>query len=144
MTRTLTFDTGIVEYDVNGTTTIRFNPADDMFVSRLYETFGKLEELQDKLSASEDNDVLAAFGEADKDMRAQIDALLGEGTADAVFPHMSCYALSGGLPVWVHFCLALLEETGNAYGKEFGKQDATTARYRKRFDEISKKYRKRT
>ena len=49
MAKALNFDTGVSEYDINGTAKVRFNPTDAEFVERLYNTFKTLEEQQDEL-----------------------------------------------------------------------------------------------
>ena len=139
------FDAGVKEFTVNDRATIRFNPADDAFASKLLKTFDGLEGLQAGIAKSEGLGVLDAFAEADRGMRAEIDGLLGEGTSEAVFQGMSCYAVAGGLPIWCNFMLAILEQVAEAYGEEFeeGRSEKTMSHYRKRFDDISKKYARR-
>lgn len=138
MPKSLTFDRNLVEYDINGMATVRFNPTDEGFVQRLHDVFGELDGLQDALSG----DGFAKFGELDTKMRASIDGLLGEGVADALFPDMNCYALADGLPVWMNLVLALLDEVAEAYEREFGKSAARMGAQSAKYDAMLAKYRK--
>ena len=138
MAKTLSFETGIVDYEINGVP-VSFNPTDETFVSGLYATFGSLERLQ---TAFAEGDGFEKFTELDRDMRAQIDGLLGEGASDGLFPNMNCYALADGLPAWTNLFMALLYETVGAYEREFGKTDARVKAHRKKYDAMMAKYRK--
>lgn len=137
MPKALTFETGLVEYDINGTATVSFNPTDEYFVQKLYETFTTLDKLQDSFAKGTD---FSQFVGLDKDMRLSIDKLLGEGVSDALFADMNCYALAGGLPVWTNLILALLDEVSSAYESEFGKTDARMKAHEKKYNAMIAKY----
>lgn len=140
MAKTLSFDTGVEEYDVNGVK-VRFNPTDEAFVSKLYDAFGSLEGLQEGLAGDGGTEeVLERFARLDKEMRQTIDGLLGEGVADALFPGMNCYAVADGLPVWTNLVLALLDEVTEAYEREFGKTDGRLKAHSAKYDAIMAKY----
>lgn len=140
MAKTLSFATGVVEYDVNGVK-VRFNPTDEGFVSKLYDAFGSLEGLQGDLKGDgKAEDVLEKFARLDKEMRETIDGLLGAGVADALFPGMNCYAVADGLPVWMNLVLALLDEVTEAYEREFGKTDERLKAHSSKYDAIMAKY----
>lgn len=147
--KTLTFDTGIVTYDLNGDASVRFNPTDASFVERLYRTFADLEAKQDEWQRQvedigEDGERMFAYAkERDADMRRAIDALLGDGVADAVFPDMNCYALADGLPVWVNLMFALAEEVERAYTAEQKKTDPRVKVYSDKYGKLVQKYRKK-
>lgn len=145
MAKTLSFETGLVEYDLNGSATVRFNPTDESFVSKLYDAFGKLDGLQAKLTdgGGDAGDVLRRFGDLDAEMRATIDGLLGEGVADALFPGMNCYAIADGLPVWCNLMLALLDEVTEAYEREFGKTDGRIRAHGDKYNAMMAKYGRR-
>lgn len=140
MAKSLTFETGVVEYDINGLATARFNPTDEGFVMKLYESFGSLDELQATLAKGGPESALEAFPKLDADMRQVIDGLLGDGVADALFAEMNCYALADGLPVWMNLVLALLDEVSEAYEREFGKSDARLKEHTAKYDAIMAKY----
>ena len=141
MAKQLSYDKGLVEYDINGDYTVSFNPTDEGFVAKLEETFGSLDELQGKLAS---DDVFSKFGELDAEMRAKIDGLLGDGASDALFGDMNCYAIADGLPVWMNLVLALLDEVSEAYEREFGKTDARVKAHNAKYDALMAKYRKKT
>lgn len=149
MARSLTFDTGVVEYDINGAATARFNPTDAEFVDRLYRTFTELDAKQEEFQArvgeiGEDGDAMFAYArERDREMRATIDSLLGEGVADALFPDMNCYALADGLPAWINLMFAIAEEVERAYSAEQKRTDPRMRAYGDKYDAMLKKYRKR-
>lgn len=104
----LSFETGVVEYQVNGGEVIRFNPADNRFVERLHGLFEKLGSAQQEIPENEA--VFERIREKEAEMRADIDGVFGEGTCRKVFPGVGVYALAGGLPLWANFLLAVLDE----------------------------------
>ena len=146
MARTLSFDTGVVEYEINGAATVRFNPTDSDFVDRLYQTFTDLDARQDEFRAhvaeiEGDGDALFAYArDRDHEMRGSIDALLGEGVADALFPDMNCYDMADGLPVWINLMLAIAEEIERAYATEQKRSDPRLRSYNKKYETMLKKY----
>lgn len=147
MAKSLSFDTGVVEYDINGAATVRFNPADAEFAERLYRTFSDLDARQGEFQREveeigEDGDRMFAYArERDHEMRGIIDGLLGEGVADALFPDMNCYALADGLPVWINLMFALAEEVEGAYTSQQKRADPRLRSYNKKYDAMLKKYR---
>jgi hypothetical protein len=148
MAKTLSFETGVVEYEVNGAATIRFNPTDAAFVERLYQTFTDLDAKQEEFQAQvdeigEDGERMFAYAkERDAEMRGIIDGLLGDGVADALFPDMNCYALADGLPVWINLMFAIAEEIEAAYTAEQKKSDPRLRKYDKKYAGMMAKYKK--
>lgn len=136
MAKSLTFETGLVDYDINGVA-VRFNPTDETFAQGLYEAFNTLDKLQ---TAFAEGDDFSKFAELDKDMRAIIDNLLGVGVADALFEDMNCYALADGLPAWTNLVLALFGEVSEAYEREFGKTDARVKAQNAKYEKMLAKY----
>lgn len=139
MPKALTFETGLVEYDINGALTVRFNPTDETFTQGLYETFAALDKLQTDFAEGDD---FSKFMELDKEMRVLIDNLLGEGASDALFGSMNCYAIADGLPVWTNLVMALLYEVTEAYEGEFGKTDARVKEHKEKYSAMLAKYNK--
>ena len=45
--KALSFDTGLVTFDLNGKASVTFNPTDSAFVERLFNTFDELDKKQD-------------------------------------------------------------------------------------------------
>lgn len=149
MAKSLSFDTGVVEYDINGAATVRFNPADMAFVDRVYQLFSDLEAQQDDFQnrvdeTGEDGAALLAYAsERDRDMRRLIDGLLGEGVSDALFADMNCYALADGLPVWINLMFAIAEEIKASFEEEQKKSDPRIRGYNKKYEAMRKKYRRK-
>ena len=166
MGQALSFDLGLREFEVNGGTTIRFNPTDTDFVKRFQATIDRLKELQTEFEGgieaksdaveaaleSEDGDAMSAAtgelidhidGVSDR-MRTEIDGLFGEGTAEGVFPGgMSLYALAGGYPVWVNFIEAISDVIVDAFEAEQGKADPRAAASSKKYKDMLAKYKRR-
>lgn len=149
MAKTLKFDTGVVEYNLNGNAKVRFNPTDTAFVERLYKVFDDLAAKQDEFQKridgiGEDGAAMFAYAsERDAEMRGLIDGLLGEGVSDALFSGMNCYALADGLPVWVNLMFAISEEIEAAYGAEQKKSDPRVRGYNKKYEAMRRKYKGR-
>lgn len=147
--KALNFDTGVVEYKLNGAATVRFNPTDSDFANRFYDTLADLEGQQDSLrdaasSLDSTRDYFEFFKERDAEMRKAVDGLLGEGVADAVFAGMNCYALADGLPVWMNLMFAIADEIGEAMGAEQQKTDPRIKSYNKKYAELVAKYKPKT
>ncbi len=150
MSKALNFDTGIVDYEVNGVTHIRFNPTDVAFTERLYNAFMALDERQDEFEKrvreiGEDKDKMFAYAkERDADMRVIIDDLFGDGVADALFPNMNCYALADGMPIWINFLFAVAVEIRDSFTEEQRKADPRLRKFSDKNEELLAKYRKAT
>ena len=149
MPKSLNFDTGRVEYDINGAATVSFNPTDTAFVERVHKLFTDLESRQDEYQKrieeiGEDGAAMFAYAsERDQEMRGLIDGVLGEGVADALFPDMNCYALAAGMPVWVNLMFAIAEEIDAAFGEQQKKADPRLKKYNAKFEAMRKKYRRK-
>ena len=149
MAKTITFDTGIVEYEINGAATVRFNPADVNFTERMYNSFMALDERQDEFKRrvdeiGGDNEEMFSYAkERDAEMREIIDALLGDGVADALFPDMNCYALADGMPVWINLMFAIAEEIRDAFASQQEKADPRIRKFNAKNEELMRKYRAR-
>lgn len=146
MAKSLSFDTGIVEYDVNGAATIRFNPTDATFIERFYRTLTELDERQDEFrkkvdAIGEDKEGMFAYAkERDRDMREKLDDMFGEGVSDALFGATNCYMLASGLPVWMNFMFAVADEIQAAFADEGEKADPRMRAYGEKYDKLMKKY----
>ena len=150
MAKSITFETGVVEYDINGAVTVRFNPTDVNFTERMYESFTALDSRQDEFQKrideiSDDNAEMFAYAkERDAEMREIIDGLLGQGVSDALFPDMNCYALADGMPVWINLMFAIAEEIHDAFASEQEKADPRLRKFNDKHEELLAKYKKAT
>lgn len=136
----LDFDSGLVSYTA-GAATFSFNPTDLAFTESLFDGFELLhkkhEYYRNEVEKIADNKEAFAFArKLDAEVREIIDAVFGDGVSAGVFGRMNVYALSGGLPIWANFVLAVMGEMDNAFSRE---QKATNPRLKKYMDKYKKK-----
>jgi len=149
-TKELNFDTGLVDYTINGCAHVRFNPADISFTERFYDTFMQLDGQQDEFQKRIDEigddkaEFFAYARERDYEMRKLIDSLFHDGLSDEIFGEMSTYAVADGMPLWVNFLFALAQEIRDAYDEEKRKQDPRLKKFDSQHEELLAKYRKAT
>lgn len=132
----IVFDTGVVEYEINGAYTIRFNPTDSNFAERLYLAFDELDKKQDAYRDENISDGKEAFRvnrARDNEMRKTIDGVLGDGASQAIFANMDVYAMSDGLPAWANLMLAIIDEMDNSIKAERQKTNPRVAKYTARY-----------
>ena len=134
----LNFDTGVVEYNINGKYTVRFNPTDKSFIQRLCDAFDTLEAKKQRfddeaLRTGDKKEVFRMLAKCDADVREVLNGLFGEGMCETVFGEMSMHALAGGLPVWVNFMLAIMDECESTFIKEKKLRDPRLAKYTKKY-----------
>lgn len=114
----LNFATGLVAYKVNGKCEISFNPADNAFVGRLFNTFDGLAKRQDQAEVENQEmsgaELFAVAEQRDKEMRQAIDDIFGEPVCGKVFGNQDVYALADGLPLWCNFLMAIIDEVDAA------------------------------
>lgn len=129
----ITFDTGVVSFDLNGKTTIEFNPTDSVIVEKIYNTFEELDKKQDAYKAEIEKcgnkrEIFDIARRRDQEMRAIIDDLFGKPICDELFGAMNIYALADGLPVWCNLMLAVIDQIDTTFSRE---QKATNPRVAK-------------
>lgn len=117
------FDTGLVEYDLNGKCKVWFNPTDGAFVERLFNCFSSLDKKHENYVAEIEKcgDKVKVFEiarEKDREMRAMIDEVMGANVCDLLFGSMNLYALADGLPIWCNLMLAIMDECDSAFARE--------------------------
>lgn len=130
------FNSGVKEYTLNDSATIRFNPTDSNFLERLYYTFDDLDKKQEAYKNETIEDGKEAFRknrERDAEMREAIDGVLGEGICTALFGNMNVYALADGLPVWANLMLAIIDEMDDSVKAEQKKTSPRVAKYTARY-----------
>lgn len=136
----LSFDTGLVTYNLNGAAQVTFNPTDISFVERLFNTFDALDKKQEAYKAEKDRtpdnkEIFDLARKWDEEMRGMIDAVFGEPVSETVFGGMNVYAMANGLPAWANLMLALMDETDTAYARE---QKAMNPRLKKYLEKYHK------
>lgn len=134
----LTFETGLVELEVNGGRTIRLNPSDAGFAETLYELAAKLEAIHKASGAqTETAERFDRSRAEDREMREAVDAVFGEGFCADVFPGMRLTALANGLTVVENFLFALLDRMDEGVTANLSARNARIAKYTAKY----KKYR---
>lgn len=124
MPNIIQFNTGAVEYDINGTKVL-INPTDLAFVERVFNTFDTMDKMQEEYQASIDkagNDAEALFAvyrEMEDKMRGLVNEVFDEpDICGSLFGRVSVFALSDGLPLWANLMLALIDEMDTAFARE--------------------------
>lgn len=130
----ISFDTGIVTYNINDAAEVRFNPTDTYFVSKLYEVFDKLDSKQEayknRIEQCADNKkIFEVAREMDTEMRVEIDNLFGAPVSEAVFGYTNVYALADGLPLWANLFLAVMDVVDTSFAREQKAANPRIAKY---------------
>ena len=129
----LNFDTGAVTYTINGKCEVCFNPTDSAFVKRVFETFERMDARQEavdkKVAAADTKELFDLCDEMNREMRADIDRVLGKPVADELFGDINVFALANGLPIWCNLMLALIDTTDDAFSAERKKTNPRLAKY---------------
>nr|DAG76250.1 MAG TPA: hypothetical protein [Caudoviricetes sp.]DAI22004.1 MAG TPA: hypothetical protein [Caudoviricetes sp.] len=101
------------EFNVNGKAVIRFNPSDSKFATSFISAFESLLNRHEAFcNAAKKNpeEFFTIAEKADADMREIINGLFGEDICTPIFDKMSMTAISEGLPLWLNFMLAIMDE----------------------------------
>lgn len=131
---TLNFETGLVTFSVNGKAEVTFNPTDNVFMERLFDTFEQLAKKQDayKQEISRMTDAKEIFEQArrrDQEMRGMIDAVFEQPVSDVIFGKLSAYAVADGLPIWCNFLFAVMDEIDATIVREKKATNPRIAKY---------------
>lgn len=135
----ISFGKGDVSYTINGgEATVVFNPTDLSFIERIFSTFdaldGKQEYYNAEIEKAKDNAAVFKIArEMDANMRAIIDAAFESDVCAQVFGKTSVYALADGLPLWVNFMLAVIDETDSAFVREKKATNPRIQKYTKKY-----------
>jgi hypothetical protein len=132
--KNLTFDNGIVEYDLGGKVTVCFNPTDVGFIQKLSDSFSYLDLIQEEVKlrkeeVTDEKDVYKLAKSLDGKMRDIINALFGQDVCTPLFGEMNLFASAGGLPVWANLMLAIAEEVEASMQGELKQREARIAKY---------------
>lgn len=135
---TLTFDSGLVTYNINDKAQVTFNPTDSSFAERLYSAFEILDKKQDEYKAeikekTGTREVFTIARKMDTEMREIIDSVFEKKLCDELFGDMNVYALASGLPVWANLLLAVIDKTNASMDEESKKTDDRLNKYLKKY-----------
>lgn len=130
----LRFETGLVEYDLNGSAKVTFNPTDSAFVERLFNAFDELDKKQEAYKAEVEaakggREIFDVARRLDAEMRAMIDDIFGQPVCEALFGGMNVYAMADGLPVWANLMLCVMDETDTSFAREQKQTNNRIAKY---------------
>ncbi len=138
----LNFDSGVVEYRVNGKCTIAFNPTDSAFVEKLFNAFNTLDKKQEELRAEVENmkdrrEIFEFARKRDSEMREIIDGVFGPISKD-LFGDMNVYAMADGLPVWCNFLLAVMDEIDTKFADEQKRTNPRVEKYMTKYGKYNR------
>lgn len=136
----LNFQTGVKSYTVNGGEEITFEPGSALFANKVISAFERCQEATRNSGIDNAQDVEAACEATialEKAVRAEINAAFGYDVCAKVFPGTSAIAIAGGLPVWVNFIMAVVDEIDCNMDDS---QEKASERIRKYTDKYANKY----
>lgn len=142
---TMVLNTGLVELDINGTRTIKFNPSDVGFAEDLYGLASKIGAIQDAKEAefARAEDPVAKFDISraeDREIRAAVDDYFGEGFCGDIFPGVRLYALADGMTLIENLLYGLLDKMDADITANIAKRDAKIKKYTDKYHKYSSKY----
>ena len=131
--RELKFDSGIVEYRVNGKATLSFNRSDPNLYNRMQELNGKLaaidSDLKKEKDAAEDGLALVKlFSAYDKRIKAELSFVFGEqNDFDAIFEGQNVLSIAGNGKFLITNFIEALQPIIESGVKEYAKLEAANA-----------------
>lgn len=140
----LSFGSGVKTYTVNETCEISFNPASSQFAQKLLDTVDRCQQVMDetkKKQAAVEADKAAVFelaAEQDGKISEHIDSLFGPGKSAQLFT-WGPTAWSDGLPVWLNFCMAILDEVAQNVTQQQGQASERMQEYMKKYEKYQRK-----
>ena len=139
MANTIKLQTGLQEVDVNGKHTIFINPTDEGYLEDLYGLLERLEQIHKEHQTDEAADVKTKFEASrarEKEQRAAVDAMFGEGFCSDVFGSARLYSMSGGLTLIENLLYSVLDYMDDDLKRQQAARDERiafyTAKYQKR------------
>lgn len=131
--RELNFDSGIVEYRVNGKATLSFNRSDPNLYNRMQELNGKLaaidSDLKKEKDAAEDGLALVKlFSAYDKRIKAELSFVFGEqNDFNAIFEGQNVLSIAGNGKFLITNFIEALQPIIESGVKEYAKLEAANA-----------------
>lgn len=140
------FDTGLKSFTVNGNTTVEFNPADAAFAHRLYTVIDTLQNMENNMpdpNPENYEDIWKAVGTRENAITKEIDGLFGAGKSTEIFGNVSPLALSGGVPLWLNFLLAVMDEMSDEIKEQEKQVDIRLQNLKTKYGPYMAKYGKK-
>lgn len=131
--RELNFDSGIVEYRVNGKATLSFNRSDPNLYNRMQELNGKLAAIDSDLKKEKDAAegglaLVKLFSAYDKRIKAELSFVFGEqNDFDAIFEGQNVLSIAGNGKFLITNFIEALQPIIESGVKEYAKLEAANA-----------------
>lgn len=140
----ITFSTGVVEMNVNGVRTIRFNPSDPGFAETLYTMIAKVNaiDVERRKKLEKTTDLAKVFDinrNGDKRMADVVDDVFGENFCEDVFDGVRLVAQADGLSVLENFAFAVLDQMDDSVTENLAKRNDRIAHYTAKYEKYKKK-----
>lgn len=140
----LSFGDGRKTYTVNGSVEICFNPASARFAGTLLDMVDHCQNIMNEVREKQlkvEADKAAVFElakEQDDRIGAEIDSVFGTGKAAQLFP-AGPTAWADGLPVWLNFSMAILDELNENINEQKQQAEPRLAEYMKKYEKYTRK-----
>lgn len=142
----LSFDTGLVSYNLNGKCEVRFNPADEMFFNRFFDALDTLTGIQEEYSKrpapEKPAERFETARERDGKMQEVIDGLFNAPVCENVFDGVSVCAFADGFPVWLNLMFSVMDEVLENLDETEKKINPRIAKYTEKYQKYAAKYHK--
>jgi hypothetical protein len=144
MMGTLSFDTGLKKFNINGDTSreIEFNPCDSNLLLLLKDASDEVIEIcgrygtelkQLEGSDTECDTILSKLKELEKEVRTRINGAFGSDVCSIVLGNQSALALAGGKPIIVNFISAIIAELNSNLSREAIELEQKASKYTEKY-----------
>ena len=127
------FDTGLKTFDINGRCEATFAPTDMAFIEKVYNCLEEMDALQNKYKeiadTSSNTEIFRIAREMDAEARGDINTIFGFDICSPLFGGMSLFTLADGLPVWVNFLLAIIDNLEGDFAEQKKRTNPRVAKY---------------
>lgn len=109
----LNYSAGGKVYDLPNGETVSFDPCNAEFASAVVRAFSNCHKIHQEGTKELPQDVDELYKATKKmagDIRREIDAVFGDGVCDKACCGSSPISISDGLPVWMNFLMAVIDE----------------------------------
>ena len=136
MAESISFDTGLKEFDLNGGVTVRFNPTSVRFAERTYDAFDRIdkcyESYQGKISGVDDAKAFDIARDCESEILSILNELFGTDLS-GLFEEIGPIDIANGLPVWLNLMLAVIDTLDSAFAEEKKKTNPRIKKYTEKY-----------
>ena len=141
----ITFDTNIEEFTLNGCVKVVFSPTDLHFVEQILGAFSEIdaiyEQYQKEINQISDDDETAEAAErvyevshrADEEIRSKINALFDKDVCTPTIGGRSILMPANGMPVWANLLLAIIDKFDSTLTEEKKKTNPRIEKYTRKY-----------